>query len=73
MRLTQLSLNTKDQATMRSTVAFLEGRLEEKEAIEWALGLGPGDIVKRWADSRSAKHTGGNKPPRTLAFSLASD
>lgn len=34
---------------MRSTVAFLEGRLEEKETIEWALGLGPGDIVKRWA------------------------
>lgn len=49
MRMLQLSLNTKDQATMRSTVAFLEGRLEEKETIEWALGLGPGDIVKRWA------------------------
>ena len=49
MRLLQRSLNAKDQATMRSTVAFLEGRLEEKETIEWALGLGPDDIVKRWA------------------------
>lgn len=49
MRRLQLSLNAKDQATVRSTVAFLEGRLEEKETIEWALGLGPGDIVKRWA------------------------
>ena len=49
MRLLQLGLNAKDQATMRSTVAFLKGRLEEKETIEWALGLGRGDIVKRWA------------------------
>ena len=49
MRLLQRSLNAKDQATMRSTVAFLEGRLEKKETIEWALGLGPDDIVKRWA------------------------
>ena len=49
MRLLQLSLNAKDQATVRSTVAFLEGRLEEKETIEWALSLGPGDVVKRWA------------------------
>lgn len=49
MRLLQLSLNAKDQAMVRSTVAFLEGRLEEKETVEWALGLGPSDIVKRWA------------------------
>ena len=49
MRLLQLSLNAKDQATMRSTVAFLEGRLEEKETIEWALSLGPDNILKRRA------------------------
>jgi len=49
MRLLQLSLNERDQTTVRSTVAFLEGRLEEKETVEWALGLGPGDVVKRWA------------------------
>ena len=51
MRLLSLSLNARDQATMRSMVAFLEGRLEEKETIEWALGLGSGDvdIVKKQA------------------------
>ena len=49
MRFLPLSLNARDQATVRSTAAFLEGRLKKKETIEWALGLGPGDIVKRWA------------------------
>ncbi len=51
MRLLSLSLNARDQATVRSIVAFLEGRLEEKETIEWALGLGSGDvdIVKKQA------------------------
>ena len=51
MRLFPLNLNARDQATVRSIVAFLEGRLEEKETIEWALGLGSGDvdIVKKQA------------------------
>ena len=49
VRFLPFSLNARDQATVRSTVAFLEGRLEEKETIEWALGLGPGDVVKRWS------------------------
>ena len=51
MGLLPLSLNARDQATVRSIVAFLEGRLEEKETIEWALALGSGDIdiVKRGA------------------------
>ena len=49
MRLLQLSLNAKDQATVRSTAAFLEGRLKEKETIEWALSLGPDNILKRRA------------------------
>ena len=47
MRLLQLSLNAEDQATVRSTVALLEGRLEEKETIEWALSLGPDNIKRR--------------------------
>ena len=34
---------------MRSVVAFLKGRLEKKETIEWAVGLGPNEIVKRQA------------------------
>ena len=51
MGLLPLSLNARDQATVRSIVAFLEGRLEEKETIEWALDLGSGevDIIKRRA------------------------
>ena len=42
-------LNARDQETMRSTVAFLEGRLEEKETIEWAASLGPSEVAKRRA------------------------
>ncbi len=34
---------------MRCAVAFLKGRLEDKETIEWAVGLGPSEIVKRQA------------------------
>ena len=49
MRLLQLSLNARDQATVRSTVAFLESRLEEKETVEWALSLGPDNILERQA------------------------
>ncbi|MCE2447776.1 MAG: hypothetical protein J4F35_05120 [Candidatus Latescibacteria bacterium] len=49
MRLLQRSLDAKDQETMRSTVAFLEDRLEKKETIEWALSLGPDNILKRRA------------------------
>lgn len=51
MRQPYRSLTERDQAIMDATVAFLEGRLEEKETIEWALGLGLGeiDIVKQGA------------------------
>ena len=61
MGLLPLSLNARDQATMRSIVAFLEGRLEEKETIEWALGLDSGgiDIVKREAILHLLDRTGG--------------
>ena len=34
---------------MRSMIAFLEGRFEKKETIEWALRPGPHDSLKRWA------------------------
>ena len=64
MRLLQLSLNAKDQATVRSAVAFLEGRLQEKETIEWALSLGPDNILKRRGDSASAKHIGRDRDLR---------
>lgn len=51
MRQPHRSLTERDQAIVDATVAFLEGRLEEKETIEWALGLGLGeiDIVKQGA------------------------
>ena len=39
----------RDQPTMDLVVAFLEDRLEEKETIEWALGLDPDDSLKRQA------------------------
>lgn len=49
MKLLQLSLNTRDQAKVHSTAALFKGRLEKKETIEWALGFGPNDTLKRWA------------------------
>ena len=63
MRLLQLSLNAKDQATVRSTVAFLEGRLEEKETIEWALRSWSRQYPQTTGDPASAKHTGRKRPP----------
>ena len=49
MRFLPHPLSTTDQETMRSTIAFLKGRLAEKETIEWAAGLAPSEIVKRQA------------------------
>ena len=48
---------------MRCAVAFLKGRLEDKETIEWAVGLGPSEIVKRqailnWLDREDGKSQG---------------
>ncbi len=34
---------------MRTAVMFLEGRLEKKETVEWALRIPPGELVRRWA------------------------
>ncbi len=42
-------LNDRDEAMMRAAVTFLEGRLEKKETVEWALHLLPGDLIKRHA------------------------
>ena len=49
MKLTQLSLNTRDRSEMRSTAALFKGNLEKKETIELALSFGPNDILKRRA------------------------
>ena len=49
MRILPHPLSTTDHEVMRSTIAFLKGRLAEKETIEWAAGLTPDEIVKRQA------------------------
>ena len=49
MKLTQLSLNTRERSEMRSTAALFKGNLEAKETIELALDFGPNDILKRRA------------------------
>ncbi len=43
------SLNEQDWGSFRVIVAFLEGRLEERATIEWALRLKPNDTVTRTA------------------------
>jgi hypothetical protein len=43
------SLNEQDGAAFRAAVAFLEGRLEERDTITWALKLRPNETVKRLA------------------------
>jgi hypothetical protein len=42
-------LNDPERAAFRAMVAFLGGRLEERETIDWALKLEPNDNVKRLA------------------------
>jgi hypothetical protein len=55
-----VNLNAIDQAALRATMAFLQGRLEERATVEWALGLKPNDTLKRLAlldviDSRDGR------------------
>jgi hypothetical protein len=49
MRVYWGALNAQDQAAFWATIAFVEGRLEERATILWALGLKPNDIIKRLA------------------------
>lgn len=41
------NLNEHDQAVFRTTIAFLNGRLGERETVDWALRLQPSDIIMR--------------------------
>ncbi len=43
------NLKEQDRATTLATIAFLKGRLEERETVDWALRLGPNDTIKRVA------------------------
>ena len=42
-----INLNKLDRATYRATFAFLDGRLEERATVDWALGLKPKDWISR--------------------------
>jgi hypothetical protein len=44
-----LNLNEKEQTGYRATVAFLNGRLEERATVNWALNLKPKDKFKQLA------------------------
>ena len=41
------NLKEQDQSVFRATTAFLDGRLEERATVDWALRLKPSDTVKR--------------------------
>ena len=43
------NLNELDRAAFRATITFLEGRLEERATVDWALRLKPNDTIKRLA------------------------
>jgi hypothetical protein len=43
------NLNELDRAAFRATMAFLNGRLEERATFNWALHLKPNDTIKRLA------------------------
>lgn len=49
MLFNRLNLNEKEHFEFRAIVAFLNGRLEERASIDWALKLRPDDNVKRQA------------------------
>ena len=45
----QMALSEAERAAFSATAAFLEGRLESRETIDWALGLTPRENVQRLA------------------------
>lgn len=49
MRIRWLDLGAHDQAAFRAVFVFLEGRLNERATVAWALQLKPSDVVKRMA------------------------
>ena len=49
MRPLWVNLNEQERAAFRAVTSFLDGRLEERSTIDWALRLKPGDKVSRLA------------------------
>jgi hypothetical protein len=70
--LSWLSLEEHDRASVRTAIAFLDGRLSSRDAIEWALGLAHEDIVKRTAVHELLTHREGQdlKEPWLTAWRL---
>lgn len=57
------TLDERDRAAFRAAIAFLNGRLEERATIDWALRLKENDSIKRFAlldliDSPNGRKTG---------------
>lgn len=49
MRPRQANLNEAGRAALLASIAFLNGRLEERATIDWALNLKPKDTIRRLA------------------------
>lgn len=49
MRSHWLLLNDRDRDAVRTLMAFINGRLSEREIVDWALTTKPHEIVKRTA------------------------
>jgi hypothetical protein len=72
MRPRGVNLNEQDWASYRATLAFLNGRLEERATIDWALRLKPNDTIRRLALLDLINSPGGLKinEPWRLAWRL---
>jgi hypothetical protein len=55
------NLDERERGALRAALAFLNGRLEERDTIEWALALRQDDIVAREAIERLIDVHGGQK------------
>lgn len=49
MRPRWVNLSEPDRAALRASIAFLNGRLQERATVDWALRLEPNDTIMRWA------------------------
>ncbi len=49
MKLSWMNLSEQDRDLFRAVIAFLNGRLEERAAVDWALRLKPNETIRRLA------------------------
>jgi hypothetical protein len=55
------SLNDQDRATVRTAIAFLDGKLSSRDTLEWALNLSPNELIKRTAINELLTNREGSK------------